>query len=413
MKASTSSFDILWRKCRQAFLNARPNVRNDERGAIIVFMAVSMVIMLAMAGLAIDMGAGYLRRARMVQAVDAAALAGARVVREGQAEALNHALAVAQTNGLGTGVLNPPALDVQFGTNVDGETTVTVTAARNDPTFFARIFGSNDMDVVARSQAATPPVDLVLVIDHSGSLGSADAWDDLQVAAIDFVRKFDDSLDQMGLVGFNTRATQRHLMDDYFTSTLETEINSINSAGWTNTGEALRMAHAQMTSGAARARSAKVVVFFTDGRPTAFRGNIGNPGDLQDRVMAAQYGGGGNIRGYWDDPMNTLPDSGDPPGADGCNNTATCFGTWDATSHSQRAHDDGRYWANEIRKTGTYVYSIGLGWAVASYLSELSNEGGVVDPAQVQGRSYIAPTAEDLDAVFDLVASDIFVRLAQ
>ena len=389
-----------------------PRLRGDENGAIILFVAASIVIVFAMGGLALDMGKGYIRRARMTRAVDAAALAGARVVRDGQNKALQHALSVAQANGLGSGVLNPPEIDVQFGTTADGETTVLVTAMTNERTILANILGQSTMDVVARAQAATPPVDLVLVIDHSGSLSSAGAWGDLQTAAKNFVGKFDDSIDRVGMVGFSTRATQRHMMADYFTNTVQSEIDNMISAGWTNTGEALRLAHEQFAVTTPRSKSAKVVVFFTDGRPTAFRGDIGIPPDIQDRVLAAGYGGT-TVDGYWDDPLNTLPDQGNPPAPDGCNGVTVCLDGWTPTRSQNQAHDNGRFWADAIRAQGTYVYTIGLGWAVDSYLRELANEGGATDPSQVQGRSYIAPTADDLQAVFDLVASDIFVRLAQ
>jgi len=382
-------------------------VRN-ERGAIIVFVGFAIVVMLGVGSLAVDLGRGYLQRARMARAIDAAALAGARVLREGQAVAQQHALAVAQANGVGSGVLSAN-LNVQFGTNAYGESWIEVTASEVVNTMMARVLGLYTMDVVSKAQAATPPVDMTLVIDHSGSLATAGAWDDLQVAANDFVAKFDDSLDQVGLVGFNTRATQRFWMQGSFTNNIQTIVNSITSAGWTNTGEALRMANEQMTLGPIRQRSAKVVVFFTDGRPTAFRGNVGIPGDEQDRVMAA---GGSSVSGYWDDPMSTLPADGNPPTPDGCQGSSNCFGLWNGNQVQAQAHDDGRTWASAIRAQGVYVYTIGLGDVVTSYLQELANEGGISDATQVQGKTYIAPTAAELQAVFDLVASDIFVRLA-
>jgi len=390
---------------------ARPAALRNERGAIIVFMAVSLVIMLAMAGLAIDLGAGYLRRARMVRAVDAAALAGARVIRDGQPAALNHALAIAQSNGLGSGVLNPPALDVQFGMTVDGETTIQVSARDTENTLFARIFGQNDIEVAAMAQAATPPVDIVLVIDHSGSLGTAMAWVPLQDAAKSFVDKFDDDLDQMGMVGFHTKATQRFAMSDRFTAPVKGQIDALTSAGWTNTGQALRLASDQFGSGAPRARSAKVVVFFTDGRPTAFRDFIGFPAGAADRIMAVSDASL-VISGYWDDP-DGLAGTGNPPPVDGCDRVTICFGNITGDQALQKARDDGAFWASQIRGSGVYIYTIGLGNTVASYLAELANEGGIADANQLQGRSYIAPTAADLQAVFDQVAADIFVRLAQ
>ena len=356
------------------------------------------------------MGRAYLSRARMTRAVDAAALAGARVFRNGQAQAQQHALAIAQANGVGAGIPGPN-LSINFATNAFGENTVQVTASETIQTLLARVLGRNTVDIQATAQAATPPVDLILVIDHSGSLGNAGAWGDLQAAANAFVQKFDDSIDQMGLVGFSTRAVNEVWLTDYFTSSLTTRINGMSSAGWTNTGQALRRANEQLQTGGVRQRAVKVVVFFTDGRPTAFRDVIGFPGSEEDRVMAAGYTSS-NIAGYWDNPDVTIPQNGNPPAPDGCQSVGLCFNTWTAQAAQDKAHDDGRFWANAVRAQGAYFYSIGLGWTVESYLDELSNEGGITDPNQPQGRTYIAPTAADLQAVFDLVASDIFVRLA-
>ncbi|MEZ4415832.1 MAG: VWA domain-containing protein [Gemmatimonadota bacterium] len=397
------------RSQRDTFTGPGPAWSN-ERGSVVLFVALAMVLLLGMSGLAVDMGRAYLSRARMVRAVDAAALAGARVFRSGQGQARQHALAIAQANGLGNGNQGPN-LSVQFGQNQFGENTVQVTASETMPTLLARVLGRTTVDIRARAEAATPPVDLILVIDHSGSLQQAGAWGDLQDAARSFVQKFDDNIDQMGLVGFNTRATQRVWLTDHFTGSITSTINTMTSAGWTNTGQSLKYAYDQLTGGAVRQRSVKVVVFFTDGRPTAFRDVIGLPGSEQDRVMAVGETGS-NVVGYWDDPLNTLPNQGNPPSVDGCANSSNCFGYWNGDLARTKAHDDGRTWASAIRGDGAYIYTIGLGWAVESYLDELSNEGGISDPGQPRGRTYVAPTAADLDAVFDLVASDIFVRLA-
>ena len=253
----------------------------DTRGSVLVLVAAGMVFMLGMTGLAVDSARGYLTRLRLVRAVDAAALTGARTLRSGEAVALEQARATAFANGV-VGTLNGTSLDMNVSTDAQGESTFEVTASQTLPTTLMRLLGIDHINVRANSVAAVPPVDLVLVIDQSGSLGTVGAWDDLQAAAKEFIQNFDDDIDQIGLVSFQTRAANRFQLGHGFQTAIATKINSMSSAGWTNYGEGLRLAHQQITSSDVRERSAKVVVFFTDGRPTAFRGTIGG----RDRIMA-------------------------------------------------------------------------------------------------------------------------------
>lgn len=48
-----------------------------------------------------------------------------------------------------------------------------------------------------------------------------------------------------------------------------------------------------------------------------------------------------------------------------------------------------------------------------SYLRMVANEDGVVDSSQPRGKAYFAPSATQLHEVFDQVAQDLLVRLAQ
>ena len=68
------------------------------------------------------------------------------------------------------------------------------------------------------------------------------------------------------------------------------------------------------------------------------------------------------------------------------------------------------------------LYTIGLGNPSATdpietpdvgYLELLANVGGIVDADQPRGRSYFAPSAAQLDDVFEQVARDLMVRLAK
>ena len=52
-----------------------------ERGAVLAMVGVSMVMLLAVTGLALDSGRAFVRQTRLARAVDAAVLTGARTLR--------------------------------------------------------------------------------------------------------------------------------------------------------------------------------------------------------------------------------------------------------------------------------------------------------------------------------------------
>ncbi|MFW6192435.1 MAG: VWA domain-containing protein [Gemmatimonadota bacterium] len=408
---------------------------SDEGGAVLVFVAVGLVVFMGFAGIAIDLGRGYLERSQMSRAVDAGVLAGARSLRSGITESRRQAFELARANGLADDPST--SVGVDFGTNAAGERTVTMTASRTVPTTFIRLLGRDQMNVGSRATAAVPPVDLVLVLDQSGSLSAMGAWNDLQEAAKQFVSFFDDNMDQMGLVSFQVRGTNRFPIDHGFTSSIRSAIDGMSSAGDTNAGEGLRLALEQMRLPGVRDRSAKVVVFFTDGRPTAFRGVVGPGGpsdggsplgpftwdggnpNVDDRMMAVQRTRtGGQMRGYFDDPETLPTDRLASP--DGCVDATSCWG-WQEPDIRERSREAGLVVADAIREDGVFVYTIGLGDPSAStleqpdldYLAELANESGQTDSSQPAGQSYFAPDVSQLQDVFDQVAQDLLVRLAQ
>jgi hypothetical protein len=385
-----------------------------------VLVAGGMIILLGMAGLVLDSGRAFLVKSQLSRAVDAGVLAGARVVRSGESVAREQATAVARANGVeaGAGV----TVRVGFGLSAEGEKTVTVTAHRPVPTTFMRLLGLSVVAVGSSATAVVPPVDLVLVLDQSGSLGMYGAWDDLQRAAREFVTHFDDDMDQFALVSFHTRAGVRYPLQGRFTLDTQRIIDEMGSLGWTNTAEGLRLARQQITSEKARDRAVKVVVFFTDGRPTAFRGPVGG----EDRILAVAATTQNVVRGYFDDPDEISMDRWERPAADACVNVVNCE-EWTEGGHPphgqrgrQIARQLGIEAANRLRADGAYVYTIGLGNPLESeltrpdlaYLSLLANEHGSVSSDQPQGRMYFAPGPADLNAVFRRVASDLVIRLS-
>ncbi|MEN8144346.1 MAG: VWA domain-containing protein [Gemmatimonadota bacterium] len=400
---------------RTRILKALRRPASDQSGAVLVMVAASLVILLGVAGLALDSARGFVRQARMSKAIDAAVLTGAKTLRSGESQARQQALAVAAANGFPDGV-NGVNLDLQFGTNALGEQTVSMSGLQPMPTLLVKLVGPNSMNVAAAATATIPPVDLTLVLDQSGSLGQMGAWDDLQDAAWSFVQNFDDNLDQVSLVSFQIGGTLRVPLQGGFTNPVRNAIyfSGMKSAGYTNPGEGLRLAYEQMTGPDIQARSAKAVVFFTDGRPTAFRGQIS--GD--DRFLAVPWATSNRLVGYWDDPVEHPADSYTSP--DGCQNWSSCYG-WTEQSGRAQALQEGLDRANDLRNSGVIIYTVGLGNPFESdpmkvpdmdYLSQIANVGGVVDSKQQIGKAYFAPSAAQLKSVFEQVAQDLLVRLS-
>ncbi len=386
-----------------------------------VMVTGGLVILLGIAGLTLDSGRAFLVKSQLSRAVDAGVLAGGRALRAGESTARSQAVAVARANGVEAGK-DATSVQVGFGVNEEGESTVTVTARRPMPTTLMRLLGRDVVDIASTATATVPPVDLVLVLDQSGSLGMFGAWDDLQRAARGFVTHFSETMDQFGLVSFHTRAAVRLPLQSRFMLETQRIIDDMRSLGWTNTAEGLELAHRQITSERARERAVKVVVFFTDGRPTAFRGTIGG----QDRILAVAATSENVVRGYFDNPDEISMDRWDRPAADACQNVVNCE-EWTEGGHPPHgrrgrefARQLGLEVANRLRADGVYVYTIALGNPLASelarpdldFLSLLANENGSVNSDQPQGRMYYAPTPEDLDAVFRRVASDLVIRLS-
>jgi len=87
-----------------------------------------------------------------------------------------------------------------------------------------------------------------------------------------------------------------------------------------------------------------------------------------------------------------------------------------------RARVEGLQNAHALRRQNVLIYTIGLGNPSASdpllvpdldYLRNIANEGGRVNPNEPRGAMFFAPTAADLQDVFNQVAQDLLVRLSR
>lgn len=144
--------------------------RRDERGGLVVFMAVVAIPLIVAMGLAVDAGRGYLVKSRLGEALDAAALAGAISVNNSNfEEEINMVFNANFPPGyLGANVtLNTPVVIE----DPDGDR-VSLSATAEVQTTFMRVAGLNTLNVGTAAEVTrrTVSLDVALSVDMSGSM---------------------------------------------------------------------------------------------------------------------------------------------------------------------------------------------------------------------------------------------------
>lgn len=121
-----------------------------EKGSAIVIVALTMAAMMGFGALIVDVGNLYLNKTRLVNMVDAAALAGVQDLPGNSQLGVSNAYSYALRNGMNSDVV---------GVNVtNNNKVITVTATRRVPLFFARIFQLTSSDVTAEAVASIIPI---------------------------------------------------------------------------------------------------------------------------------------------------------------------------------------------------------------------------------------------------------------
>lgn len=265
-------------------LSLRPSSRRPQRGQILIMAAVTLVMVIASAGLAIDSGFGYLVKAKLNAAVDAAAIAGAKAVPQGTGEAAQRAAAIQAAQEFFA--VNYPAgylgSTATLGTPVvsfdQGKVTVDVTATAAVPVRLMRVLNFSLLNVAAAGQAVRKDLDLAFVIDTSGSMQSAGPT--VKTNAKLFLSKFNADLDRVALVHFSYGAVVdtaiRPVQRGFNRTAMNNQIGTGTSSGYsfsglTNSSEGFWNARNQLNSIAPLNRSSlRVIVFFSDGAPNTF-----------------------------------------------------------------------------------------------------------------------------------------------
>lgn len=119
----------------------------DQKGSVVLLVSLAMVGLVGMAAISLDAGNLYAQRQKFKNITDAAALAGAQLLIDNddatKAAAEAQARAVAGFNGL-----DPSEVSVNLEDN-----RIRVSAGREEPVAFGRVFGFEQVRVEARSTA--------------------------------------------------------------------------------------------------------------------------------------------------------------------------------------------------------------------------------------------------------------------
>lgn len=303
--------------------------RSDRRGATLVLIVLLLVVIVGTAAFALEIGRMYLVRSQLQGAVDAGALAASLRLRSDPAD-LEAAEAAAREfvrlNRVGWLVSVPEkAIDVEVGkwdadtrtfvATADDPDAVRVFARQDDePLFFARVFDRSRFSVPRSAVAAggSRPLDIVLVLDLSGSMGDEGRIEALRNAAPTFVDVIDETgdNDQIAVMGYGALplkynpvtlghngtlylaapAALKPVTDGEWVAVLEAgltmnfgslkgqalSMGALTAAkyidGWTPTGAALRDA-AHYLDNNARDDVKRIIVLMSDGHANRPQGN--------------------------------------------------------------------------------------------------------------------------------------------
>lgn len=245
----------------------------SEQGVTLIYMAIFVTTGLLFTGLAVDSGRAYVVKAQLTKAVDGAALAAARNLNGGdpRGEAARVFRANFPAGYLGTSSVTDPTTATDFfethTVTATGVNVVTVQATAVVPTTFMRLGGFTDVTVQSTGEAQRRMVDLSLVLDVSGSIGSR--WNAVRAAAVEFVNAFDAAGDRLALITYGNGVQVLQQMPatrGFNKSGMIAAIPTTLPGGWTPMAEGLYRGWDELRSVPNGTQSGlRVIVLFTDG----------------------------------------------------------------------------------------------------------------------------------------------------
>lgn len=145
-------------------------LRRDDRGVVVVMVALMLVPILLALGGAIDLGVAYYLKARLGYAVDAAALSVGSTIDD-NVNIRDRAQAFLEAN-YPSGAIGTLLMDDQNFTVTENDNVVTISAKASFDTFFLKLFNRPTITVAASGEVirAVKGMDVALVLDVTGSM---------------------------------------------------------------------------------------------------------------------------------------------------------------------------------------------------------------------------------------------------
>ena len=444
---------------------------HHQCGQILILLAISLTVLVGFVGLAIDSGLAYGVKAKLESAVDAATIAGARALAEGSDDtariaaarkaAKDYFSANFPTNFLGA---TPVALTdamIDATHEATGYWKITVTGTASLPVTFLGFTGIQTLTVKASGQSIRRDLDIILVLDTSGSLASpSGTFPALKAAAVNFVSKFNAGTngDRVGLVSFAAGGVvDVPIVKDGSRGFNKTQvinaINALNVSGSTASAEGMRLALNEINGvPIINQSSLRMIVLFSDGAPNDVPATFTNASTPVTGDLYSETSSPGTSRatrvfrhdrrdaqlGTYTD-IATLPSSGFSVTGTGniplasFNNIRTLTGSPVSNTRcnvNKAARNMLENVANMARSQSIKIHTIALGAAVntleinfcayaanevgSSILKRLANtvDANTHNAAQPVGLYVWAENSSELDNAFSSIASEI-LRLSR
>ena len=273
----------------------------NQKGAYFLMSAITLGAMIGFAALGVEIGRWYGIQAEISKSIDGAAFAGAKNISNPKfptdAALEAFAVEVAQAN-FPAGLLDTDM--PTFVGDVDANGKVTVNGNVHSLNHMTTIFdtGTTMTPLGSMGSAKLRKAEIVMVLDVSGSMTHNNAIAHLRDGAEHFVKSFEELErdHKMALITFAAGVQVLHPLEHFFSVDMTNEITGLKASGWTNTEDALDQAGdfpwADNTGLPKNEATRQIVILFSDGNPTAFRGSFTRKDQDYDAVVPR---GGSNL----------------------------------------------------------------------------------------------------------------------